>query len=386
LELIERHGLNIEQLDVKTGGGQARDVYVGLRVTNEKHFKSCVAEIAKRYQVRELERVWHFNTVDNACFTADFAAGIAHQMSLGPEGEQTLLVNANRIMQNTLRSNSDPYKPFYFVSQMADMLAFFYDEVYALATRVTHFTTEGGVCITAVEPPAGSTTWVLECDECFLVVDGGFCRYADELESVLRENVERWDELPHYLVLTHADIDHVGDCSRYDEVYASGRVIDNFMFENMGLVNWREQGLDGGAYNLVCKLLDGYVPPDHTRIRCLGEASPYGVQEELLRRIDTLELAPLKFEVWEGKGGHVRGETILIERDQRLCVTGDIFVNVHGQTRQQRDYNILAPFLNASVDTSPSLAAEERNALFELLGPGTWTFLCGHGAPLEKEI
>ena len=386
LAIIEDCGLNIEQLDVMGGTKATRDVHVGVRVMDVARFERFLAEASKHCPVRLLEHNWRFNALDNEAFTWDYAASIARQARLDARAERLLCVSVNRIMQNLLRSNADPYKPFDYVAQMTDTLTYFYGEVYAFATRVTHFDTEGGVRVTAIEPPAGATTWVLECDECVLVIDAGFQRFADELEGVLRENVERWDELPHHLVLTHADIDHVGDCSRFDEVYASGRVIDNFMFEHMGIVNWREQGLDGGAYNVVCKLLDGYASPDYTRMRCLGEPSPFGEQEELLRRIDTLEVAPLTFEVWEGKGGHVRGETILIERGEHLCIAGDLYVNVHGQTRQQQAYNVLAPFLLSSVDTSPALAAQERSALFDILGQGTWTILGGHGAPMEKCI
>ena len=386
LEFIESHGLNIEQFDVMSDAKGMRDVHVGIRVTDVARFERFLADASEICPVRLLEHNWRFNVLDNETFTARFAAGIARQASLDAASEWTLCVNVNRIMQNLLRSNSDPYKPFDYVARMADVLTYFTGEVYAYATRVTHFDTEGGVRVTAIEPPAGATTWVLECDTCALVIDAGFQRYANELEGMLQENVARWDELPHYLVLTHADIDHVGDCSRFDKVYATGRVIDNFMFEHLGIVNWREQGLDGGAYNVVCKLLAGYVSPDYTRMHCLGEPSPFGEQEELLRHIDTLEFAPLTFEVWEGKGGHVRGETILIERSQHLCVTGDVFVNVHGQTRQQQDYNALAPFLMSSVDSSPALAAQERNALLDILGEGVWTILGGHGAPMEKRL
>ena len=193
------------------------------------------------------------------------------------------------------------------------------------------------------------------------------------------------DQRRRVLVLTHADIDHVGDCARFDEVYASGRVIDNFMFESLGIVSWREQNPYGMPYVFIGRILCGYKSPDYKRMRCLGEPSPFGEQRELLERIDTLEIAPFAFEVWEGKGGHVRGETMLIDRKQRVCVSGDVFVNVHGETKPQAQYNALGPFLMTSVDSVPKLAREERMALFDLLDDGTWQILGGHGSLCELQ-
>jgi hypothetical protein len=79
----------------------------------------------------------------------------------------------------------------------------------------------------------------------------------------------------------------------------------------------------------------------------------------------------------------VKGETVLIDRVQRVCVSGDIFINIHGQTRSQRDFNLLAPFLMTSVDSVPDLERAERKFLFTLLDPGRWQILGGHGALLD---
>ena len=221
LGLAGKYGLNIEHLDVFNGGVHIIDVRVGVRVTEPEQFERFLAEAEGLCPVHLIERSWRFNVLDNATFTADFAAGIAKLALLDEEGEREVTLNANRIMQNLMRYNSDPYKPFDYLRQMAETLAYFHGDIYPVATRVTHIETEGGVRIVSVEPPVGATTWAIECDECILVIDAGFRNYSDELESVLRAHVAGWDDLPHYLVLTHADIDHVGDCSRFDEVYAS---------------------------------------------------------------------------------------------------------------------------------------------------------------------
>ena len=75
---------------------------------------------------------------------------------------------------------------------------------------------------------------------------------------------------------------------------------------------------------------------------------------------------------------------MLVERRLHLAFTGDIYVNIKEFTREQTVYNRYAPYLMTSVDTDPKLAAREREALWEVLGEGTWTIFGGHG--LNKEL
>ena len=39
-----------------------------------------------------------------------------------------------------------------------------------------------------------------------------------------------------------------------------------------------------------------------------------------------------------------------------------------------------------SVDTDPALAARERQAVMDLLGPGRWRIFGGHGMVKELEV
>lgn len=76
-----------------------------------------------------------------------------------------------------------------------------------------------------------------------------------------------------------------------------------------------------------------------------------------------------------------RGETIWVERSERIALTGDVFVNLRGFTKPQAAFNRLAPFLMTSVDTDPRRAAAEREALKSVLGTGEWLMVGAHGAP-----
>lgn len=386
LALIDGQGLNITHFDVRSDGFGGNTVRIGVHIDRDEQLQQLLDEGSRICKVHVVERETLFNVGDSDNFIRDFAQTLARRMNLSTEAELEIMVNANRIAQNHARKGSDPYKSFEYLNETSVMLADASGPKYDTVTRVSHLTLEQGGEIVCVEPPVGCTTWALTCENGFLVFDAGFRCCAQGLDEVLARELPCWRDARKVLALTHADLDHVGDTERFDEVCASGRVIDSFMFESMGIVNWREQNPLIMPYNFIAKLLCSYEVPDWQKMRCFGEKSPFGEQEELFRRIDTLVVAPYEFEVWEGKGGHVRGEIVFIERAHRLCVSGDILVNIRNQTKEQTRYNALAPFLLGSVDAEPMLAREERQAMLGLLEPGRWLILAGHGGPLWKDI
>ena len=109
-------------------------------------------------------------------------------------------------------------------------------------------------------------------------------------------------------------------------------------------------------------------------------------QTELMEYLGNVSRAGFCFEVYEGIGGHIDGECVFIERNERLVFAGDLMYNMNGFTKEQARFNRIAPFLLSSVDTSVSNAAMERRAILGLLTPGKWTIFGGHGAPIEHTV
>ena len=103
-----------------------------------------------------------------------------------------------------------------------------------------------------------------------------------------------------------------------------------------------------------------------------------------LTPIGTYRFGDLCFDVYEGKGGHLPGEIVLIDSKNHIAITGDVYINTHGLTPQQEEYNRYAPILMTSVDTDPALCAQERKAILERLGTGSWQIFGAHG--YKKEI
>lgn len=108
--------------------------------------------------------------------------------------------------------------------------------------------------------------------------------------------------------------------------------------------------------------------------------------EEPLQQTGYFDFADLHFEVYEGRGGHLPGEILLIDYTHHVAFTGDVYVNIRGFTPRQAEYNRYAPILMTSVDTDPALCTRERQQLLQRLGAGTWRIFGGHGCMREYAL
>ena len=108
--------------------------------------------------------------------------------------------------------------------------------------------------------------------------------------------------------------------------------------------------------------------------------------KEPLTQICFFDFADLHFEVYEVKGGHLPGEVVLIDYKNHIAFTGDVYINVHGLTAEQAEYNQYAPILMTSEDTDPKLCGEERAAVLQRHGIGNWKIFGAHVAPKEYSV
>ena len=130
-------------------------------------------------------------------------------------------------------------------------------------------------------------------------------------------------------------------------------------------------------YVNICKILTAYRTVDPSKLETPWQQLPE--LREPLTQIGFFDFGDLHFEGYEGKGGHLAGGIVLIDYEHHLALTGDIYINMHGLTAEQAEYNQYAPILMTSVDTDPKLCAEERRAVIQRLGVGKWQIFGAHG-------
>ncbi|MEA4965331.1 MAG: Zn-dependent hydrolase [Oscillospiraceae bacterium] len=381
LELISRFRFNISYISSQENGTGHQHFRMGLFVEGGEDISRFLRQVTQLCDVRILHYDPSGIALDNTVFYLSFADRIAEKLGLSDEEKRRLIVDSNLVMELLTQRNSPPYKTFDYIGKFAECLHAAHGAAYV--PRITRYPLPDGGTAVLVEPPCGSNLCLMETGGELLCVDSGFPCFQAETLACLRGLYPNFDTRRKTLLLTHADVDHCGLVDYFDRVLVSRESLQNFVRENAGQDNFREQNPLHAPYVRISKLLSGYRPFSTARMEEIGGRSDD--DDSLLTRIGCVDIGGLRFEVYEAAGGHVRGETVYVERRLRIVFTGDIFVNPKGFLPAQAAFNRLAPYLMTSVDTDPELAAQERTAVFALLKEGHWLLFGGHGAAMPVE-
>ncbi len=369
LEVLGRHEVNIYYMSSQENGSGYQNFKMGLYIERPQTMKRLLDELSTLCEVDILEYDATEKMLDNTVFYIGFGSKIRQLLSLSEERANDFLVNSNRIMQQLDERNEQPFKTFEYIYRFAEFIQRYKGARFN--PIVTDRRIADGVSLCQLEPPCGSNTYILRAGGELLFVDCGFACYREEMLLLLRGMFPGFDDMPKTLLLTHTDMDHVGLTPLFDRVYLSEKSLESFLLEQRGEPNLRERSALGAAYCRLNAIISDYSTPDTSRMQTVGGKTDDG----LLSFTGSFSVASLEFDVYEGDGGHVPGETLFVCEKHKLVFTGDIFVNIKGFSKEQKEFNVLAPYLMTSVDTDPSKAARIRRLVIErfkgyLLCPG----------------
>lgn len=382
LRLIDSYRLNISYISSQENGSAYQAFKMGLFVENEQMIEDFLKEAQEICPARVIDYNHSERVFDNSIFYQSFVSGLMQLSDLPEEKRNELLVNSNLIMQMLDEKGVSSFKTFESISKFTELLSKCRKDKFL--PRISQYRVTDKTSITLIEPPCGSNTAIIQSGDEVLFVDCGYALYKEEMVKIYREILPDYDKIKKRIFVTHADVDHCGLLGLFDEIYASGLTKDCLAAEEKGENGFREQNPLHKPYVNICKTLTLYNPAESEKIVTIGE-SRYD-QESVLEQIGFFDFGELHFEVYQGKGGHLPGETVLIDYEHKITFTGDIYVNVHGMTPEQAEYNKYAPVLMTSVDTDPKLCAEERNAIMQRLGVGEWKIFGAHGQMKEYSL
>ena len=382
LKLIHRFNLNISYISSQENGSSYQAFKMGLFVENGERLKEFLREAQELCPVRVLDYNHSERVFDNTIFYQSFVSGLMQLTGLPEEKRDDLLVNSNLVMQMLDEKGLSPFKTFESISRFAELLSACRGE--AFLPRITRHRITGSTEIILIEPPCGSNTAIIRSAGETLFVDSGYALYRQEMEKLFRSLIPEYDQMKKRICITHADVDHCGLLPLFDEILASRKTKDCLALEYRGENGYREQNPLHRPYVSICKALTFYQPTDPEKISALWDTQDE--QTSPLEQTGFFSFGELRFEVYQGRGGHLPGETVLIDYQHHLAFTGDIYVNMHGMTREQAAYNQYAPVLMTSVDTDPALCAEERAAVLQRLGAGEWKIFGAHGMVKEYNL
>ena len=380
LKLIEKYGMNISYISSHENGLGYQPFRMGLFVNDRESFDEFLAHAKKICPVTEIEYNRTEVNFDNTIFYKTYVEQLSADAGLGGDMKNKLAVNVNRAMQILDEKNVSPKTVFDNIAKFAGCLSSYKGSRFR--PRITKYKITENSCVTAIEPPCGSNTYILKSGEEYLFIDSGYAVYRSEMTEIFDRITGDFSKIKKRVAVTHADVDHSGLLYLFDQVLVSDKSRECFELELLSKRDFRELNPLHLPYIRICKLLTGYNPPPADKLEVIARTEEDN--ENPVYPAGRLDFGEFRFEIYCTQGGHLAGEIILVDAANRLIFSGDVYVNVHGYTPEQEEYNRYAPILMTSVDTNPELAGIQRRALMNILEPGTWHIFGGHGA--EKDI
>ncbi len=381
LELINKFNFNISYISSQENGSGYQLFKMGLYVNEFGVLTEFLGQAEKLCEVRVIEYNHAEKVYDNGIFYNSYVDGLVGVMGLNQKSKEDLLVNVNLAMQTLDEQGLSPYKTFDSIAKFAKLLAECKGSNFK--PRITEHVITDKTKITLIEPDCGSNTAIIESDGERVFIDSGYACYRTEMLQIINGLLDDFKKREERVIITHADVDHCGLNNEFDKVICSQRTAESLIAESENKLGFRERNALHKPYVNICKILTEYEPVKQSKICPMWNKSSCAANVE---QIGFFTVGELNFEVYEGKGGHLAGEIVLIDFENRVAFTGDVFINLTDLTKKQAEYNQYAPILMTSVDTDVKLCAKERATILQRLGVGEWNIFGGHGQKKDYKM
>ena len=382
LELINEFNFNISYISSQENGTDYQYFKMGLYVEDYDKVSEFLKEAEKLCKVRVIDYNSSEKVYDNSIFYNTYVLGLSQTMGLSENVSRELLVHVNLAMQTLDEQGLSPYRTFDSISKFAELLGA--SKGSSFNPRISTHKITDNTEITLIEPPCGSNTIIIKSNDKILFVDSGYACYSDEMIKIFKKVVPDFENMEKTILVTHADVDHCGLLPMFDKIITSSKTANCLQREYEGKNGYREENPLHRPYINICKILTSYKAVNPEKITAMW--NDVENPSEPLTQIGFFDFEELHFEVYEGKGGHLPGEIVLIDYAKNIAITGDIYINTHGLTAEQSEYNQYAPILMTSVDTDSKLCLEERKAIMQRLGVGNWQIFGAHGFKKDSQI
>ena len=323
LELISKFNFNISYMSSQENGSGYQFFKMGLYVNDAYGLTMFLSQVETLCDVRIINYNDTEKVFDNSLFYNSYVNGLVKLAGLSKEKKEDLLVSVNLAMQTLDERGLSPYKTFDSISKFAELLV--ESKGTNFKPRITRHNITQKTCITLIEPDCGSNTAIIESDGERLFIDCGYACYKAEMRKIIKELAPDFNPKKERVLITHADVDHCGLLNEFAVVLASEKSTMSLFAEADGKDGFREKNGLHKPYINICKLLTEYEPVKKEKLYSPWKSS---AGDSPLEKIGSLKLGEFDFCVYEGKGGHLAGEILLLDFNLKVAFTGDVFINL----------------------------------------------------------
>ena len=377
LKVIDKYNVNISYLNSSADMKGYQDFNIGMVVENPGISRKILDEVAELYALDVQDYNGNDKELDNTVFYIRLANGIQKLFRFDDEKVKQFITEASKVSAKLTKRGDDPANALENVKQIANYIAFNRDLNFR--AKIQHIDVTADTTLHIIEPPCGSNMYILRNMDDLLFIDTGLGIYTDELLLELREMFPAFYSMNKKFLVTHADPDHCGLLSLLDdvEIIATAKTAERLYKRDDSYDDKRSA--ESLAYDALARIVTDYIPPEKKNIRIIGDLKGH---DDLLK-IEELKFGDITLEIYEGNGGHMPGETIILSRGPKMLFTGDIYVNSKHLTPEMEDFNRIMPFLQTHVDADPEKLSKERTQLGRMMdeiGRKGMIVCAGHGA------
>ncbi len=364
LETLARYDVNISYMNSSSAGEPFQRFVMGLLIERPQLVQQLLEEISGLYPLHILDYDSSGTNLDNTVFYIRLASEMQGLLSLSDEKTMEFLSEANRILQIHQQQGENPDRVFSYIRRFAAFVSRYRGPAFTVDVDILP---RGECTLYAIQPPCGSNTYVLRRGREAVLFDTGYAVYAREMDFVFHALFPDWDSLNKQIAITHADVDHCGLLSAMPDVPVrlTAKSAESLGHQRLGIPDFRETSIFCLGYSRLSRLISGYQPPDPAGLFPLDRGTP-AAHEDLLE-VARITFCGLEFQVWEGSGGHMYGETIYFCPQEGLVFTGDNLVNISGFSAERAEFNALAPYLMGSVNIDSAKATRMRQQVTRLI-------------------
>ena len=377
LKVINKYDVNISYLNSSADMKGYQNFNIGMVVENPGVSKRILDEVAGLYALDVSDYNGSDRALDNTVFYIRLANGIQKLFRFDDSKVMQFIAAASEVGSMLESRGEDPAEALENLKQISNYIAFNRDLNFR--AKIQHIELTPDTTLHVIEPPCGSNMYVLRNMDDLLFIDTGLGIYTDELMLELREMFPAFYSMNKTFLVTHADPDHCGLLSALEDIkiLSTAKTAER-LYERDASYDSRRSP-ESLVYDRLARIVTDYMPPDRRYLETFGDA---GDHEDLLK-VSELRFGDLLLEIYEGNGGHMPGETVILCRDPAIIFTGDIYVNSKHLTPEMEDFNRIMPFLQTHVDADPDRLAAERTQIGRLMdevGRKGMIVCAGHGA------
>lgn len=377
LKVIDKYDVNISYLNSKAENKDYQNFNIGMEVEKPEISKKILDEVATIYPLDVVSYNGNYNDLDVTVEYIRLANSIQRLFSQSDEVVKRFIGESKKVADLMKKNGQEPKEVFDSVKQLANFIAFHRDLNFK--PRITNIELTPNTMLHVIEPPCGSNTYILRNDDSLLFVDSGLGIFADEMITELREMFPCFFSMEKTMVSTHADVDHNGLLSIIEgaKILMTQKTKDILIDDKGGKDN---KNVFADCFGRLSRIVNDYEQPNTESISILGKDVP---ETHDLLLIDKIRFGDIELEVYEGNGGHMKGETILYCREPKILFTGDVYSNVDDLSPERAEFESVAPFLLKNSDSDQELLEKLRSQIDKLIDEEgrSGTIVCGgHGA------